>query len=68
MKRIVVHVAMNAIAGSTQELVLTGDEIPKGWDQMSEDEKEAAMEPIVQAAIANEVDAGWGEFDDEDPS
>lgn len=66
MKRIVVHVAMNVISGSTQELVLTGDEIPKGWDQMTDDEKEAAMEPIVQAAIANEIDAGWGEFDVED--
>ena len=67
MKRIVVHVAMSAIAGSTQELVLTGDEIPEGWDQMTDDEKSAAMEPIVQVCIENEIDAGWGEYDDEDP-
>ena len=64
MKRIVVHVAMSAIAGSTQELVLTGDEIPEGWDQMTDDEKSAAMEPIVQVCIENEIDAGWGEYDD----
>lgn len=64
MKRIVVHVAMNSAGGSTQELVLTGEDIPQGWDLMSEDEKEAAMQPIVEAHIANEIDAGWGEHDD----
>lgn len=64
MKRIVVHVAMGVIPNSTQELVLTGDEIPEGWDQMTDTEKQEAMNPIVQDAIANEVDAGWGEYDD----
>lgn len=60
-KRIVVHVGMGTIPGSTQELILEGEEIPAGWDQMSEDEKQAAMDPIVQDAIANEIDAGWNE-------
>ncbi|MFH9765163.1 hypothetical protein ACH4N4_30480 [Streptomyces microflavus] len=64
MKRIVVHVAMTAISSSTQELVLTGDDIPEGWDQMTDDQKSAAMQPIVQAHIDNEIDAGWGEYND----
>lgn len=60
-KRIVVHVGMHSIAGSSQDLVLEGAEIPAGWDQMTDDEKQATMDPIVQDHIANEVDAGWGE-------
>jgi len=64
MKRIVVHVAMGVIPSSAQELVLTGDDIPEGWDQMSDEEKQAVMDPIVQDAIANEIDAGWSEYDD----
>lgn len=60
-KRIVIHVGMHSSAGSSQELVLEGDDIPHGWDKMTDDEKQAAMEPIVQDCIANEVEAGWGE-------
>ena len=59
--RITVHVGMHSVAGSTQELVLEGDEIPEGWDQMTDDEKQEVMDPIVQDFLANEVDAGWGE-------
>ncbi|MEU9323168.1 hypothetical protein AB0D91_05050 [Streptomyces canus] len=59
--RIVVHVGMHSIAGSTQEIILEGNEIPVGWDQMTDDEKQEIMDPIVQDCIANEVDAGWGE-------
>lgn len=60
-KRITVYCGMGAIAGSTQELVLEGDDVPAGWDQMTDDEKQAAMEPIVQGFIDNEITAGWGE-------
>ncbi|MFC8704100.1 hypothetical protein ACFUIV_18190 [Streptomyces anulatus] len=55
---------MTAISSSTQELVLTGDDIPEGWDQMTDDQKSAAMQPIVRAHIDNEIDAGWGEYND----
>ncbi|MGW6605866.1 hypothetical protein [Streptomyces sp. NPDC055036] len=64
MKRIVVNVAMSAVAGSNQELVLTGADTPEGWDQMTDDQKSDVMQPIVQAHIDSEIAAGWGEYDD----
>jgi hypothetical protein len=57
--RIVLHVAMSAIAGSTQELTIEGDDIPDGWDDMSDDEKEAALAPTMDAFLGNELDYGW---------
>lgn len=59
--RITVYVQMSAIDNSTQELVLEGDDIPQGWDDMAEDQKSAAMESHVQGAIDNEITAGWYE-------
>lgn len=59
--RITVYVQMGAISDSTQELVLEGDDIPEGWDDMTDDQKDAAMESHVQGAIDNEITAGWYE-------
>jgi hypothetical protein len=60
-KRITVYVSMSAISNSSQELVLEGDDIPEGWDGMTDDQKDSAMGPRVQAAIDNEITAGWYE-------
>lgn len=57
--RIVMYVGMNAIAGSMQELVIEGDDIPEGWNSMTDEEKEAAMAPTMDAFLANELDYGW---------
>jgi hypothetical protein len=57
--RIVLYVGMNAIAGSMQELVIEGDDIPDGWDSMTDDEKEAAIQSNMEAFLANELDCGW---------
>jgi hypothetical protein len=57
--RIVLYVGMNAIAGSMQELVIEGDDIPEGWDSMTDDEEEAAIQSNMEAFLANELDYGW---------
>jgi hypothetical protein len=57
-KRITVYVGMNSIAGSTEEYVLDENEIPAGWDEMTDDQK---SQPIVQAYMDNVIEAGWGE-------
>jgi hypothetical protein len=59
--RITLYVAMNSIAGSMQELVIEGDDIPDGWDSMTDEEKETAIEPAMEAFLANELDYGWTE-------
>lgn len=59
--RITLYVAMTAIAGSTQELVIEGDDVPDGWDSMTDDEKEAALASEMDAFLANELDYGWTE-------
>lgn len=56
---ITLYVAMTSIAGSTQELVIEGDDIPDGWDSMTDDEKEAAIAPAMKVFLANELDYGW---------
>lgn len=57
--RITLYVGMNAIAGSMQELVIEGDDIPDGWDTMTDEEKEEALAPTMDAFLANELDYGW---------
>ncbi|MFF7949126.1 DUF7167 family protein [Streptomyces griseorubiginosus] len=57
--RITLYVGMNAIAGSMQELVIEGDDIPDGWDDMTDAEKEAAIAPTLDVFLANELDYGW---------
>lgn len=61
--RITLYVGMNAIAGSMQELVIEGDDVPDGWESMTNDEKEAALAPSMDAFLANELDYGWTEAD-----
>ncbi|MCU1613893.1 MAG: hypothetical protein JWO98_1433 [Frankiales bacterium] len=60
-ERITVYVQMSSVSGSTQELVLEGDDIPAGWDQMTDQQKSDAMQDTVQAHMENEVQAGWYE-------
>jgi hypothetical protein len=59
--RIVLSVEMRTIAGSEQELVLEGDSIPAGWDSMTDDEKEAAIQPAMEAFLSDEITYGWSE-------
>jgi hypothetical protein len=61
--RITLYAAMSAIAGSTQELVIEGDDVPDGWDSMTDEEKEVAIAPAMDAFLANELDYGWTESD-----
>ena len=57
--RITLYVAMTSIANSGQELVIEGDDIPDGWDTMTDEEKEEALAPTMDAFLANELDYGW---------
>ncbi|MGW0757132.1 DUF7167 family protein [Streptomyces sp. NPDC002814] len=59
--RIKVYVGMASIAGSTETFELDPEEIPAGWHGMSDDQKEAVMQPIVKGYMDNVIQAGWGE-------
>lgn len=59
--RITLYVAMTSIAGSSQDLVIEGDDLPDGWDSMTDDEKEEAIAPTMDVFLANELNYGWTE-------
>ncbi|WP_433860188.1 hypothetical protein [Streptomyces kronopolitis] len=59
--RIRIYVGMASIAGSTETYELAPEEVPPGWHRMSDDQKEAVMQPIVKGHMDNVIQAGWGE-------
>ncbi|MFF4188199.1 hypothetical protein ACFYZ9_33890 [Streptomyces sp. NPDC001691] len=58
---VTIYIGMASAAGSTEEYTLEPDEIPPGWHLMTEDEKSAFMQPLVQGHMDNVIQAGWDE-------
>jgi hypothetical protein len=55
MIRVKVGVSMRAVSGSKQEDVV---EIPRAeWEAMTDEEREARLNQMAEAAVSNEVDA-----------